>query len=154
MVDPMKPVDASDVLGSQQVAGLWIQPRNSAKQMVGRVAGSVVGGMAGSVAGSAATGEFKGAPEGTPNFGKVAFLALSGDELALIGVQKGIHLRPKLADDAVARVSKTAVAGAELGDGKLASPLTISFTNGVTWDFEIPRARRAAGETFVAAIGA
>jgi hypothetical protein len=48
-------------------------------------------------------------------------------------------------------VGKAQVASAQLGEeGKLAFPMTISFTNGTTWDFEVPRSRRERAADFVA----
>ncbi len=72
----------------------------------------------------------------TPNFGRLAYLVLTDRELALITLRSGI-VSVKL-DEIVTRVPRAEVKSAELGNGP-ACPLTISFTNGGTWQVEVPR---------------
>jgi hypothetical protein len=59
----------------------------------------------------------------------------------------------KLTDDVIASVPRSAVASAELGEGKLSSPFTITFSDGGKWELEVARARRRGAERLIAELG-
>lgn len=119
--------DASTVLGSPQLAGVKVNPRGMSKRVAGNIGGRlparIVYGSAGST-----TSE-------SPNFGRLAYLAVTDSELALITLKSGL-VTSKL-DEVIARTPRSDVASAELGSG-LATPLTITFSNGDTWQLEVP----------------
>jgi hypothetical protein len=50
-------------------------------------------------------------------------------------------------------VPRSEVESVAMQDGRLLSQLTLSFTNGVKWEFEIPRAHRKAAKRLVSALG-
>jgi hypothetical protein len=58
----------------------------------------------------------------------------------------------KLTGDVVAKVPRNEVASIELGEGKIAAPLTIAFAGGGQWDLEVARAHRRAAERVIAEV--
>lgn len=103
-------VDASELLGSRQVAGMMVGwMRQFRKQAV---------------------------PAQTPDFGgQHALLAVTDQELALVSMRQLPTLRP---DRVIARVPRSSVKSAEVGKGN-DRPLTITFTDRTIWQFEIPQ---------------
>jgi hypothetical protein len=72
----------------------------------------------------------------TPQFGRLAWLAVTDHELALVELKgsAGLHL-----EQVIERIPRSEVASAELGRGVLfAPPLTVGFTNGDIWRLEVP----------------
>jgi hypothetical protein len=144
--------DASGVLGAPQVAGTLVNPKGMTKKMTASVAGGEVAGVAGNLAASLATGPaYAGAPE-VPNFGRVAYVAVSEREIALVKTKSGAF-KMKLTDEVLARVPRSDIASSELDRGRLLSKLKIVFTNGVTWEFDIPKQAKKTAEALVTALG-
>ena len=144
--------DAADVLGAPEVAGAWVNRRGKAKRTMSTVAGAEIGGAVGSVVGA---GISQGSPRPTaetPDFGGFAYLALSADELVLVKGKQGL-MKLKMTDEVVAKVPRSDVVSIEAGEGKIAAPLTITFSNGGQWDLEVARAHRSAAEQVVAELG-
>jgi hypothetical protein len=147
-------LDASETLGSPQLAGVKVNPRGFSKSLSGNMAGASVGGLVGAGI-SAAKGmkadkekaEFA-AESVAPKFGKMALLVATAEEVALV------ELKPKLVSvscgEVLARVPRSDVASVELGGGKLQSdPLTLTFTNGGAWELEVSKAVKKSGKAFV-----
>jgi hypothetical protein len=88
----------------------------------------------------------------TPDFGRDAYLAISESEIALVKTKQGL-MKLKITDEVHARAVRTEVAHAELGSGKLACPLTITFTNGSRWELDVPRGGKSAAEKLVSLLG-
>jgi hypothetical protein len=149
----MLEVDASSVLGAPQIAGTWVSKKGSATGMVASVAGNQAAGVVGRLAADAVSGRNQPGPAETPELPAAgAFLALSADQLALVKTKRGL-LKPKIENDTWATAARSDIASAELGGGTLSVPLTISFTNGVSWTFEVAKAGKKAAEELVAALG-
>jgi hypothetical protein len=144
--------DAADVLGAPEVAGAWVNRRGKAKRTMSTVAGAEIGGAVGSVVGA---GISQGSPRPTaetPDFGGFAYLALSADELVLVKGKQGL-MKLKMTDEVVAKVPRSDVVSIEASEGKIAAPLTITFSDGGQWDLEVARAHRSAAEQVVAELG-
>jgi len=144
--------DAADVLGAPEVAGAWVNRRGKAKRTMSTVAGAEIGGAVGSVVGA---GISQGSPRPTaetPDFGGFAYLALSADELVLVKGKQGL-MKLKMTDEVVAKVPRSDVVSIEAGEGKIAAPLTITFSDGGQWDLEVARAHRSAADQVVAELG-
>jgi len=140
--------DASSALGAPQLAGTWVNSKGTAKRLVGAVAGREVAGAVGSVAAERMAARSSGAVTDTPDFGRDAYLAISENEIALVKTKQGV-MKLKLTDDVHARAGRGEVAHAELGSGKLACPLTITFGNGSRWEFDVPRGGKSSAEKLV-----
>jgi hypothetical protein len=136
--------DASAALGAPQLAGSFVGPKGLTRSMTARAAGGIVGA---ALAGSAGA-------EGTPNFGRVGYLAVTDGELALLKTKVGfLGLKMKVSDEVLARVPRSEVASSELDKGALKSSLEIQFASGGAWEFEIPKANRKTAEQVVGALG-
>ncbi len=138
--------DASAVLGSPEVASTFLSPKGLTKRMTTLAAGNVVGGAVGRFAADVATGGEK--YEGAPDFGQVGYLAVTGDEVALLRGKKGAF-KPKVGDEVVGRVPRANVQGVEFDKGALKGSLRLQFADGGWWEFEIPKVYRKTTEEVV-----
>lgn len=127
-------LDASQMLDTPQRAGVKVNPRGTSKRLA-------IGGLAGE-----ALMRRRSATSETPSFGRLAYLAVTDDELVLIKLTGAAKVR---LDEIIARVPLAEVQSAELGRG-LALPLTISFTDGGSWLLEVPRLNGRDGGAVVA----
>ena len=80
-----------------------------------------------------------------PDFGRVAYLAASADDIAIVKTKSGM-LKVKVSDEVLARVPRSEIASAELDEGRLLSHLKIVFGNGVAWEFDIPKANKKSAQ--------
>jgi hypothetical protein len=144
--------DASGALGGRQIAGSWVNRKGTAKKLVSTVAGGQVAGAVGSFAADRVAGRSAAVVVETPDFGRDGYLAVGENDVVLVRVKPGL-MKPKLTDEVVARAARGDVTRAELGKGKLASPLTITFSDGARWEFDIPRAGRPAAQRVVTSLG-
>lgn len=145
--------DASTALGAPEIAGAWVNRRGMAKRGMSTVAGADIGGVVGSVVASGLSA--KGSPQPTaetPNFGGFGYLGVSATELVLVKGKRGL-VGLKMTKDVVARVPRSDVVSIDLGEGKIASPLTIIFGDGGHWELEVARASRRAAERVVGELG-
>jgi hypothetical protein len=146
-------LDASQVLGSPQLAGVKVNPKGAARSRVAGSAGAGVGGIVGGALGAtsdlmAARRQGQVASE-TPKFGRVGYLAVTEDELALITLKGLVTFT---LDEVIARVPRSDVASAELGSG-IASSLTITFGDRDSWQLEVPRPHKKNAQAVVQALG-
>jgi hypothetical protein len=142
--------DASEALGAPEVAGSFVSPKGLTKRMTGIAAGGVVGGVIGGMAAAGWSGA-KGF-EGAPPFGTIGYVAVSASEVAIVRGKSGL-LKPKVGAEVVARAPRSDVASAELEGGALKAALTIRFTDGGWWEFEVPKIYRKTAEQVVSALG-
>jgi hypothetical protein len=134
--------DASHIIGSPQLAGVTVLPRG----MSMRQSSATGGGLAARIA-LGPTGE---TASDAPNFGRMAYLAVTDSELALVKVKTG-RVTTKL-DEVIVRIPCTDVASAELGSGVI-SPLTITFGDGDIWRLEVSRLNKKHAQAVVHALG-
>jgi hypothetical protein len=140
--------DASSALRAPQLAGTWVNNKGTAKRLVASVAGREFAGAVGSVAAGSIAGRSPDGVTDTPDFGRDAYLAISESDIALVKTKQGV-MKLKITDEVHARAARTEVAHAELGNGKLACPLTITFANGSRWELDVPRGGKSAAEKLV-----
>jgi hypothetical protein len=142
--------EGSKALGAPEQAGTFVNPKDFLKKTTAAAAGTVVGGAAGSFAASIAAGGLR-QDEEAPEFGRVGYLAVSDSELALVRTKSGL-MKMKVTDEAIARVPRSGIASVEFDRG-YKSELKITFTDGSSWEFDIPRANRKTAEQVVGALG-
>jgi hypothetical protein len=152
--------DASEILGSPQQAGVKVNPRGMAKKgaapFVGMYAGVVGAAISATAVGRAnkQRASFEQESE-TPRFGRLAYLAVTKDEIALVELklkgQVGLELK-----DVIARVSRSEFKSAEVGGAVniFSPPLTINFKGGDSWQLEVPRPSRKQAQAVVDVLGA
>lgn len=133
--------DASALLGAAQVAGTSVKPIGSSSTQAGMAGGApLVALIATKLLFGKKSKELK--ERQTPRFGRLGFLALSDQELALISLKLGT-VKGKLVN-VVAHVPRSQVASAEL-TGALLVHLVVNFSDGTSWAFEVrPQDRRDA----------
>jgi hypothetical protein len=136
--------DASEILGSPQLAGVKVNPRGFAKRaganFTGMYAGVVGAAISATAAGKAnkQKAQFE-AESQTPLFGRLEWLAVTPDEVALVELklkgQVGLEL-----NDVIVRVPRSELESAEVGGAAniFSPPLTIHFKGGERWELEVP----------------
>ena len=159
-------LDATAALGSAALAGVKVNPLGMAARLAGGAGGTPGPGVLGEVISAGVNAaltmrdqrrvaEVTAQPEVvTPKFGRLAYLAASATELALIEVQTYKAVRLRLGT-VIASVPRADVASAVLGRGRrmLSPPLTITFTNGTQWALEVPRPSKRHANELVRALG-
>jgi hypothetical protein len=146
-------LDASQLLGSPQLAGVTVAPKGFALSVGAGVggaagAGGLLGAAIGAAAGTSAEKRHAKKAAETPKVGRAAYLAVTAEEVALIAI-KGV-LASKLAEP-IERVPRDEVASAELGPG-LAPSLTVTFRGGQRWRFEVARIMKKSAQAVVDAL--
>jgi hypothetical protein len=148
-------LDASELLGSAQLAGVKVNPRGMSKRVSSNIAGANAGA-AGAVVDAVRSGkaaqQMQAAAAGseTPKFARLAFLALTADELALIEVKSKI-VTVYLAD-VIARVSRGEVDSISIAGGGLNSmPLVVTLKSGDTWALEVVKTSKKHAEQVISA---
>jgi len=144
--------DASSALGAPEIAGSLVNPKGLTKKVTATTAGSQLGGAIGSVAAGAIAGRTYTTPGEMPSFGRVGYVAVSEDEVALVKTKTGAF-KMKITDEVLARAPRSAVASVELDQGRLLSHLKIEFTDGVVWEFDIPKAAKKTAQDVTRALG-
>jgi hypothetical protein len=140
--------DASAVLGAPQLAGGFVNPKGFARRVTATVAGGAVAG----AIGSAIAGGSTSTDQGVPDFGRVGYVAVTADEVALVKTKSGM-LKMKLTDIVLAREPRSEIVSAELKRGALVSSLTIQFSGGGEWKFDVPKANQRGAVQIIEALG-
>jgi hypothetical protein len=133
------PSDGSRALGTPEIAGSFVNARGLAKKLTAARAGAAAG-----VADA-------GAPE-IPSFGRVGYLSVTRDEIAIVRTKAGAF-RTTITDVVLARVPRSAIASVVFDAGVLLSHLTIAFDNGAVWEFDIPKLNKRTAELVVRELG-
>jgi hypothetical protein len=141
--------DGAAALGAPELAGTLVNPKGYAKRVVARTAGREVAGLVGDLAAGRAARD-KGVPD-LPDFGRVGYLAVSADEVALVKTKYGWKMTPT--DEALARAPRSDLASVEWDEGRLISHLKLSFAGGESWEFDVPKADKKTAQAVVAALG-
>jgi hypothetical protein len=138
--------DASEALGSAEVAGCFVSPKGLTKKMTGATAAGMVAGVAGRAAVNAMAGE-----GGAPPFGSLGYVAVTGTELAIVKGKSGAF-KPSVGNEVIARAPRDQITSVELDGGMLKAALKIGFVGGGQWEFEIPKVHRKSAELVVRAL--
>jgi hypothetical protein len=144
------------VLGKPEVAGAQVSPLGTYKASITKARAGNVQIMEGALfwrrflRKKLAAEQAETAAAQTPRYGNRGYLALTADDLVLVGVDASV--RVKLTEPLVT-ISPTQVASAEIGKAGVmlgSLPLRITMTNGDEWVFEVPRVVRRKGKQLVA----
>ena len=142
--------DASAALGAPEIAGTLVNPRGYMKKTVARTAGREVAGLVGSVAAGLATRDGGAGVSDLPDFGRVAYVAVSTTEVAVVKTKLGWKMTPT--DVALVRAPRSELASAELEEGRMVSHLRLRFADGRLWEFDVPKSDRATAREVVAVL--
>jgi hypothetical protein len=136
----------------QAIAATFVEPRGTIRSIVASVAGREVLGAVGSAAGSA--GASAGTSGSSPlRQGQIACLSVFADGLVLFHAKRGAF-RPKPTDEAIASAPRSTVESANLRKGMIAAVLEISFVDGSTWAFDVPKVHLGGARQIAAVITA
>jgi len=91
------------------------------------------------------------APE-VPQFGRVGYLAVSSRDLALVKTKTGA-LKMKISDEVLGRMPRSDITAVAFDEGRLLSHLRIDFSNGVCWEFDVPKANKKTAKALVETLG-
>jgi hypothetical protein len=150
-------LDATQILGSPQLAGVKVNPRG-----MGKATGAMYGGMYGGVVGAAAGAarsmkanqekiDYRESSD-TPQIGRLAYFVVTPDEVALIELKSKIVTT--YLDQVIARVPRAEVESVTLSGGGLYSPpLTVTFRNGEIWELEVPKPSKKYAKQVVEELG-
>ena len=141
--------DASDALGSPQIAGTFVSPKGLTRRMTGDAAMRAIGR---GVTGSAVAPGTHCPYEGAPPFGNVGYVAVTAEEIAIVQGKIGA-MKPKVGSEVIARVARTDIASVELEPHTLTAALKIGFADGGSWKFEVPKKYRPTAQQVVSALG-
>jgi hypothetical protein len=70
--------------------------------------------------------------------GEIAHLSVSSEQLTLCRAKRGAF-KPKPTDEVIASAPRAAVRSAKVDRGRIAGVLEISFEDGSTWAFDVPK---------------
>jgi F0F1-type ATP synthase membrane subunit c/vacuolar-type H+-ATPase subunit K len=144
----MMAIDASELLGAPQIAGVKVMPRGAMMARAVNQGGMSVGGVIGAAGGALGSG--KAAKAGvadraeTPEFKGQALLTLTDVDVALVKLKQGaLSAKPT---EVIARAPREQVTGVTLASG-LVPKLSISFADGSAWSMDVPRVIKKQGDT-------
>jgi hypothetical protein len=70
--------------------------------------------------------------------GDIAYLSVSADQVILCKAKRGAF-KPKPTDEVIAAAPREAVREAKLDKGRIAGVLEVSFDDGSSWAFDVPK---------------
>jgi hypothetical protein len=119
------------------LAATFVEPRGMIRSIVAATAGREVLGALGAVTAERAASA--GADGASPlKKGDIAHLSVSHDELKLCKAKRGAF-KPKPTDEVIAAAPRAAVRTAKVDKGRIAGVLEVSFEDGSTWAFDVPK---------------
>ena len=143
-------VDVSQELGSPQLAATSVCPRGAAWRRTSRQAYSPLAMLVAPLVIRVMFGRRPDPdPAQTPQFGQIAWLAVTKDELALVRRRKG---RNGETFEALARVPLAEVQAFDLGRARLVWPITVTFRDGGTWRLETARYGKKGAKAVAAVV--
>ena len=142
-------IDISQFLNSPQLAAAKVEPRGTYWRATSRQSFSPLARLIAPWVARVMLGpkpELGGAQ--TPVF-NVGMLAVTKDELVLVGLTPGLTLKPAAV---LGRAPIDLVQSCELKRARLTSPLTITFRDGGSWRLEVARLDLNGGKKLAAAV--
>jgi hypothetical protein len=130
------------------IATTYVEPRGAIRSVIAKTAGREVGGAVGQMIAGSLAEEADASPL---EKGKIAFLAVFPDELVLFAGKRGAF-KPKPTEDVIASAPRANVASAELERKKVAGVLTVSFSDGGSWAFDMPKVHLKTAERVAQAL--
>jgi hypothetical protein len=119
------------------LAATFVEPRGMIRSIVAATAGREVLGALGAMTAerAASTGTEGASPL---KKGDIAHLSVTREELTLCKAKRGAF-KPKPTDEVIAAAPRAAVRTAKVDKGRIAGVLEVSFEDGSTWAFDVPK---------------
>ncbi len=135
------------------LVGTFVEPRGAIKSMIAAGTQNVFGSATRVV--SAAIGEAADRDmSGTSPLkkGDIAYLGVTADAVILFRAKRGAF-KPKATAEPIATAPRSETASASIAEGRLGSAvLSLAFTDGTTWTFDIPRVHLKGAREIAAAL--
>jgi hypothetical protein len=132
------------------IIGTFVEPRGMIRSIVAGAAGGQALGALGNVAASAVAST--GTNDASPlTKGQIAYLAVYLDQLTLFRAKRGAF-KPKPTDEVIASAPRTDVRAAAVQKGRIAGVLEITFGDGQTWAFDVPKVHLSGAQGVAAAL--
>jgi hypothetical protein len=137
-------------MSEEVVAATFVEPRGMVRSIVAEVAGREVLGALGALSASQAASS--GTAGASPlKKGEIAHLSVSSDQVLLCRAKRGAF-KPKPTDDVIASAPREAVRSAAVEKGRIAGVLSLSFSDGSSWAFDVPKVHLKGAEQIAAAL--
>jgi hypothetical protein len=132
------------------LAATFVEPRGMVRSIVASVAGSELAGAVGATAATlaASAGTDDASPLGR---GQIGYLGVFPDEIAMFRAKRGA-LRPKPTTEVIASAPRSEVRAATIEKGRIASVLELSFADGSSWAFDVPKVHLAGAKAIAQAL--
>jgi hypothetical protein len=135
-------------MSADVVAATFVEPRGMIRSIVAATAGREVLGALGSI--SAERAASAGTEGASPlKKGEIAHLSVSTDEVVLCKAKRGAF-KPKRTEEVIAAAPREAVLDAKIEKGRIAGVLQVSFDDGSTWEFDVPKVHLKGAEQIAA----
>ena len=119
------------------LAATFVEPRGMIRSIVAATAGREVLGALGAI--SAEQAASSGTAGASPlKKGDIAHLSVSGDRVMLCKAKRGAF-KPKPTEEVIASAPRASVRGAAIEKGRIAGVLKVSFEDGSSWEFDVPK---------------
>lgn len=130
------------------LAATFVEPRGMIRSVVAGAAGTQVAGAAGSLAAHRlADGQ---ADDAAPlRRGQIGCLVAYADAVVLFRAKRGAF-KPKATDEVLASAPRASVSSAVIDRGRIAGRMTIAFTDGSTWEFDVPKVHLGGAQQIAA----
>jgi hypothetical protein len=135
----------------EEAVGTFVEPRGMVRSIVAGTVGREVLGAVGAVSAQRAA-ESRDAGSSPIRAGQIAYLGLSSEELTLFRAKRGAF-RPKATDEVIATAPRKSVTAAGLERGRLAGVLEVTFADGSTWAFDVPKIHLSGADAIAGALG-
>jgi hypothetical protein len=121
----------------EPLAATFVEPRGMVRSIVAATAGREVLGALGAL--SAERAAAAGTDGASPlEKGDIAHLSVSRDQPVLCKAKRGAF-KPKPTDEVIASAPRAAVRTAKVDKGRIAGVLELSFEDGSSWAFDVPK---------------
>ena len=125
------------------LAGTFVEPKGTILSVAG-------GAMNGQVGFELIAGSEKAMADSSPlPEGAIAYLGVTNAAAVLFHAKRGLF-GPKSTDRIVATAARSEIVGASLQGVRLGSLLTVSFRDGSSWQFDIPKIHKKGAQQIVA----
>ena len=130
------------------LAATFVEPRGMIRSIVAATAGREVLGALGAMTAERAVSA--GTDGASPlKKGDIAHLSVRRDELTLCRAKRGAF-KPKPTDEMIAAAPRAAVRSAKVDKGRIAGVLKVSFEDGSSWAFDVPKVHLSGAQQIAA----
>jgi hypothetical protein len=136
---------------SSAIAATFVEPRGMVRSIVAGVAGGELGGALGATAATLAASSRT--PDASPlGKGQIGYLGVFPETVTLFRAKRGA-LKPKPTDEVVATAPRTELRAATVEKGRLLSVLELTFADGSTWAFDVPKVHLSGAKAIAQTLG-